>query len=187
MGGIGQQHMDGLLLLYHASSTSFRGSGGLQVSPGMSVGASAGEWLEGACWVPKFQEWTRDGLEMAEMCEGLKHHMDLMWADRLWTVNMSTCLKGFNQLCRSVKPLSNDLWEHQRGIHIQSKILHVKLSIIDSCLPFHHFVWPASQLSADFFETPWHRPGRILEGSCPDIRTSPHGLGAQRLHSDFQQ
>ena len=41
--------MDGLLLLYHASSTSFRGSGGLQVSPGMSVGASAGEWLEGAC------------------------------------------------------------------------------------------------------------------------------------------
>ena len=49
MGGIGQQNMDGLLLLYHALSTSFRGSGGLQVSPGMSVGASAGEWLEGAC------------------------------------------------------------------------------------------------------------------------------------------
>ena len=27
--------------------------------------------------------------------------------------------------------------------------------------------------------TPWHRPGLILGGSCPDIRTSPHGLGAQ--------
>lgn len=129
LGGIGHQNMDGLWLLfqhyinmwnsYFVSGVRRSTSQSWDVRGGVSGGLVGGCLLTAKIQRMDWNVWgsqTSHGFDVGRPVVNSEHvHL----------------FEGFQPTMQKCETIVQRFVEHQRGIHIQSKILHVKLSIID--------------------------------------------------------